>query len=318
MSTAITQSSIDNKFYPNFDWLRVFLAIQVVAIHCGISPTVFINPVSAFLAISGFVVLGSIRRRSIRQFFISRTLRVLPLLFVSFIAVGILYSPTEMFKNIKFWLWPTGPFPPNPVVWTLIYEEAFYTLLAILFSIGFYKKKLYPVLICITMMLMMNNHIFLFFNSSAYMLGSAFFLGNVIYLYQEQVAKYINKYLATLLFIISIIAVYNLPYIAVARFPKAYIDFLSFATMIIFAIAGPQLPRLKVDLSYSIYLIHVLVIAQLIGFVPLGPRLFVFALLSTLPISFASWHIIEKPALQLKIKLLAKIEVKQKIMQTNH
>src|SRR5471030_2863634 len=108
--------------YPNFDWLRLLFAIQVVAIHTGIGSNVFMNPVPAFLAISGFVVLGSIERRSIGEFFISRALRVLPLLAVSFIAVGIYFSPEEMIKNILFWLWPTGPNPANPVVWTLIYE----------------------------------------------------------------------------------------------------------------------------------------------------------------------------------------------------
>lgn len=85
--------------YPNFDWLRLLLAAQVVAIHCGISPTVFINPVPAFLAISGFVVLGSMERRPLPHFFISRALRVLPLLGVSFLAVWFFYDLNAMFKT---------------------------------------------------------------------------------------------------------------------------------------------------------------------------------------------------------------------------
>ena len=66
------------------------MAIQVVAIYSGVTSSVFMNPVPAFLAISGFVVLGSMEHRPIGQFFISRALRVLPLLAVSFIAVEVL------------------------------------------------------------------------------------------------------------------------------------------------------------------------------------------------------------------------------------
>ena len=70
---------VSRGYYNNFDWLRLLLAVQVVAIHCGVTSNVFINPVPVFLAISGFVVLGSMERRPIGQFVISRALRVLPL-----------------------------------------------------------------------------------------------------------------------------------------------------------------------------------------------------------------------------------------------
>lgn len=298
--------------YPNFDWLRLLLAIQVVAIHCGIAPNVLMNPVPAFLAISGFVVLGSMERRPIGQFFVSRALRVLPLLAVSFIAVGIFWSPQEMIRNILYWLWPTGDAPANPVVWTLIYEEAFYVTLAILFSLGVYKRKIVPIVICTFVMAMTIAFKFIVLPKQWYMLGSAFFLGNVMYLFRDSITKYLNKKVATVLFIAAIAAVYCLPYNSIVRNPMAYIDFISFAAMIAFAIAGPQLPRLKVDMSYSLYLTHYLVLAQLIYFIPLGQRLFWFVLLSSLPICYISWHLIEKPALNLKDKFF--VSTRKKIV----
>jgi len=291
--------------YPNFDWLRLLLAIQVVAIHCGIAPNVFMNPVPAFLAISGFVVLGSMERRPIGQFFVNRALRVLPLLAVSFIAVGIFWSPQEMVRNILYWLWPTGDAPANPVVWTLIYEEAFYATLAILFSLGVYKRRIVPIMICGFIMAMTIAFKFIMLPKQWYMLGSAFFLGNVMYLFRDQIAEKLDRRIATALFIVSIAAVYWLPYNSIVRNPMAYIDFISFAAMIAFAIAGPKLPRLKIDMSYSLYLTHYLVLAQLIYFVPLGQRLFWFVLLSSLPICYMAWYVIEKPALSLKVKFFS-------------
>jgi peptidoglycan/LPS O-acetylase OafA/YrhL len=300
---TVPSESTTREYYPNFDWIRLLLAVQVVAVHCGIAPRVFINPVPAFLAVSGFVVLGSIEHRPIGQFFVSRALRVLPLLFVSFAAVCVLYGPTAMLYNIRYWLWPTGAAPSNPVVWSLMFEEAFYLLLAALFSIGLYKRKVVIVMICGIVMALAISLKFLFPLRMWYMLGSAFFLGNVMYLFRRAVLKIIGKWTTVTLLAASVLFVHSLPYVVIPRHPGAWVDFLSFAALIAFAIAGPRLPKLSLDLSFSIYLLHCLIRDQLLGFIPPGPRLFFITLLATLPISFAAWHLIESPALGLKRKL---------------
>lgn len=295
--TAPAQESA--VFYPNFDWLRLLLATQVVAIHCGISPTVFINPVPAFLAISGFVVLGSMERRPLPHFFISRALRVLPLLAVSFLAVWYFYDFKAMVKNILFWLWPRGDLPPNPVVWTLIYEEVLYALLAVLFMLGVYKTRWMP---CVVFALIVG--LAFFFPALRYsewtVLGLSFLIGNIAYMFRDHIPRIFNKTIAILLLTIMIAVVYRLPYTSLIRYSVQYLDYISFAAMIVFAIAGPQLPRLKVDMSYSLYLVHCIVLGQINYFIPHGPRLFWFVLLASLPICFACWHLIEKPALSLK------------------
>ncbi|PIE58166.1 MAG: hypothetical protein CSA33_04445 [Desulfobulbus propionicus] len=292
------------SYYPNFDWLRLMLATEVVAIHSNAAPSVFINPVPGFLAISGFVVLGSIERRTPGAFFLSRALRILPLLFASFLAVGILYSPAEMLYNIRFWIWPKGAPPPNPVVWTLLYEEVFYALLVILFVSGLYKKKILPVLLCSIVITLTLSRNFFLLQKTWYTLGSAFFTGNVIYLFRGLISKYINSILATALFVLAVAAVYSNPYTDITPNSEAYVDLLSYAAMLIFAISGPQLPKVHLDISYSIYLIHCLVLAQLVYFIKPGTRLFVFTLLSTISISFASWYLIERPMIGLKTKIL--------------
>ncbi|MCU0075001.1 acyltransferase [Pseudomonas koreensis] len=293
----------NSDFYPNLDWLRLLLAIQVVAIHCGVAPTVFINPVPAFLAISGFVVLGSLERRSVGQFFIGRALRVLPLLFVSFIAIWVLYNPEEMLKNILYWLWPTGAVPVNNVAWSLIYEEAFYLLLAILFSLGVYRSKIGPILIFAAITFTTITLELKILNFTSYILGTSFFLGNIAYLYRHQIRQYVNPWVATAPLLLLTSYIYQMPYINIGWRPEIWIDIAAFLAMLIFAIAGPQLPRLTIDISYSLYLLHCLVRNELVYFIPTGARLFVFVMLAALPICYASWYLIEKPSMRLKGRL---------------
>lgn len=290
--------------YNNFDWLRLLLATQVVAIHCGISPTVFINPVPAFLAISGFVVLGSMERRPLPHFFMSRALRVLPLLAASFLAVWYLWDANAMIRNIWFWLWPRGEVPPNPVVWTLIYEEVLYALLAALFVIGVYRSRWMPVALCALVVAVPIFYPPLRYSEWS-VLSASFLIGNVAYIFRDYLPKLFNKTGATALFLAAIWWVYSTPYNNLVRPPIQYMDYLSFAAMLAFAIAGPQLPRLKVDMSYSLYLTHCLVLGQIREYVPLGPTLFWFVLLASLPICYACWHLIEKPALGLKERLFS-------------
>jgi peptidoglycan/LPS O-acetylase OafA/YrhL len=299
------------NYYPNFDWLRLLLAIQVVAIHSGVAPTVFINPVPAFLAISGFVVFSSIERRSIPTFFINRALRVLPLLFVSFICIGLLFGGKEMFHTVMFWLWPFGEQPINGVVWSLMYEEFYYVILVILFSIGFYKRKFLPQIICFIFIAMTISNEFLGLPSQLFMLGGAFFIGNLAYIYRELILK-INSWIALILLLVIVGIVFTLPYTNIVDPGRAYLDFISFAAILVFAIAGPQLPKLKIDISYSLYLSHVIVRQQFFGYIPLGMRMFWVVLLCTLPICYAAWHFIESPALRFKNKLTQKTFLKSK------
>lgn len=97
--------------------------------------------------------------------------------------------------------------------------------------------------------------------------------------------------------------IFTLPYERVADPYRAGWDLLAFAAMLIFGIAGPKFPRLSIDLSYSLYLVHCLVRAFFLGVVPLGLGMFWRVLLISIPISVASWFLIERPALKFKGRL---------------
>lgn len=292
----------ETEYYPTFDAIRLFLAIQVVAIHSGAFSFVFLNPVPAFLAIGGFVVLGSIERNTAIQFFINRALRILPLLFASFLAVWISFDYSAMIQNILFWVFPFGSPPVNPVVWSLIYEEFFYCVLVLFFSLGIYKYRSISLVLSVAFGFCASKGFYFGLPSHVFILGSAFFMGNAAYIYRRQLAR-TNKWVATLIFVACLFYISRIPYSPEAFPGRLPADLFSFGAMLLFAISGPKFPRLKVDLSYSIYLIHCLVLAQLVYFIPLRTeRLFWFLLLSTLPISYACWVFIEKPALSLRYR----------------
>ncbi|MCE6975995.1 acyltransferase [Pseudomonas frederiksbergensis] len=299
---SITSNNKHEK-YNSFDWLRTLFAIQVVAIHTGIASSVLINPVPAFIAISGFVVFASLERRPALHFFISRALRVLPLLFTSFIAVAIIWDKNEMFRTILYWLWPFGTPPENAVVWSLMYEEVLYVTLFLLVACGLYKRKYLPVLLCATC-IAASIYLPKSFITMWALLSGAFLMGNIAYKNKDYIKNRIHPIIATIIFAISIITVFSEPYNAVVRQSSLLIDFFSFAAMLVFAIAGPKLPDLKIDISYSLYLTHCLVRAFLLGLVPLGFKMFWFVLLTSIPICLACWYFIEKPALRLKTRLL--------------
>ena len=112
----------------------------------------------------------------------------------------------------------------------------------------------------------------------------------------------IHPIIATVFFVVMLAFVFTLPYERVADPYRAGWDLLCFAAMLIFCIAGPRLPRIAMDLSYSLYLTHCIVRAFFIGTIPLGFDMFWRLLLISLPICVASWYLIESPALSLKKK----------------
>ncbi len=287
------------NYYPNLDWVRLALAIQVVFVHAGIAERVFISPVPAFLAVSGFVVYGSIQRWPIATFFMNRALRVLPLLFVSFIVVGLLFGTNAMVRNFVFWLWPFGELPVNPVVWSLIFEEFYYALLALLFSIGIYKYKAFPILATIVCFWLVWRGETLGLHPALFLLGGAFFLGNSFYIYRDKIEK-VGPWLSTIFLVCSLGTTCYGRYYDIYRPEYAIVDLFSFAAVLTFSIAGPKLPRLRFDLSYSLYLIHCIVRAVILNYVGYGWMLFISMMAISLPLCVLSWYFIEKPALRLK------------------
>src|SRR5882757_9291447 len=88
----------EERFH-NFDYLRLFLALEVVASHLYAGLTMGrdlwlpIPPVAAFIGLSGFLIPQSLERsRSLGHFAWKRIVRTIPALIPLLIAIGIMFG----------------------------------------------------------------------------------------------------------------------------------------------------------------------------------------------------------------------------------
>ena len=152
---------------PGFDFLRIGLAVSIVAFHAfilagnpGIRSTPFwfaeYAQVPMFFALSGFLVAGSAMRLSLRNFLINRSLRIIPALgvdvticaliigpLVTTVSLGDYLSSTQFFQyflNVSGWIHYDlpGVFRDHPTtnvngaLWTVPYEMFCYMIMSAL------------------------------------------------------------------------------------------------------------------------------------------------------------------------------------------
>ncbi|AKH42849.1 peptidoglycan/LPS O-acetylase OafA/YrhL [Altererythrobacter atlanticus] len=107
--------------------------------------------VQLFFAISGFVILPSIRRYTLGQFALRRFLRLYPLFF-AFSALFIILNaltneypgtnnPTAVLAGLTFLNLFTGTEQLTPNAWSLTYEVMFYTLAAVGYYVAYTRKS---------------------------------------------------------------------------------------------------------------------------------------------------------------------------------
>jgi peptidoglycan/LPS O-acetylase OafA/YrhL len=170
-------------FGPGFDFLRIALAISVVAGHTpyvatggGDSDPMWIVwfPQFAilvmFFALSGFLIAASGLRLSLKEFLINRGMRIIPALAVEIVLSALILGPifttlplSDYFTNAGTYKYFTnivglvnytlpGVFSGNPApevnssLWTVPFEYACYAVMAAVMILGLLRK---PVLIVI-------------------------------------------------------------------------------------------------------------------------------------------------------------------------
>lgn len=254
--------------YPNFDILRLFLALGVVLYHApllvpGLQPfTVWVNYVPAFLAVSGFLVLQSFESsKSWGEFVAKRCWRLLPALGLNILVIS-LWIGWDVGRSSIF-QWVSGghlDLPPfsNGVLWSLGYEEVFYAFLAILYLLGGYWRPwvIWVLWLAGAAISFWSDGRGQFVSDRAHLV-SAFFAGNLMYIYRDKL-RLMGPWVPTGILLIALVAkhfwfrhsqgtVFNLV------LPPIYIWW---------AFAGLQIPLPKrwPDLSYGVYLWHLPVI----------------------------------------------------------
>lgn len=303
-------------YYPNFDLMRLFAASAVVVLHChnqflpdGTGWVGIFFAVPLFLALSGFLVLKSFSEsKSWGRFAWKRCCRVVPAWIASFVLVGAFFGPHMVALCFHVWYTLGRDLPrisvANGPLWSLGWEELYYTILAILYLAGVYKRPalivgLWPAsLIAFEAVTPTDGNSWAeLLPITVWALPACFLLGNLAYLFRSDIRR-LQPTVALASGILGVIAYRMRP-------SDHHADFLflqlMLAGLLIFAIAGPGPRRWKApDLTYGTYIYHKPILVLLAATTRSWPVLLVEVSVCVVPLSTVSWFLLEKPCLKAK------------------
>lgn len=292
-----------------------------------------------FFGLSGFLIMGSaFRTHNVRTFITFRVLRILPALLVEVSLAALVLGPFvttlplgQYFTDPQFlkyfgsligaiqYLLP-GVFVNNPLttvngaLWTVGPEIVCYCLVAAMMLTGFFVRK-GPMITCAVIYLAVCLFTDSFeaqynmFHLPTKALILSFLSGNIIFLYKDRIKFDVRILLAVIVVsIAAIVASQN----AIQLRPLGYLAAILMPYCAAYGgLSNPRpLPFFhRGDYSYGIYIYGFPIQQSLVYFFP-GQRTWYFNLGFSLIIATAfavmSWHLIEKPVLSLRKRLLPK------------
>lgn len=284
--------------------------------------------VNGFFAISGYLIAGSRVRLTMRQFLWNRVLRIMPAFWVCLVVVAFVIAPLSTFLDGSSWdlasAWgfvslnallymrqwgvmetlQSVPFPNawNGSLWTLFYEFVAYLMAGAALSFRFARQHPAPVLGILTVAAALSNQLLeplevglrIFHNGAR--LGGFFAAGMLMWALRDRLPA--SKPLSAISGVL-VVTCFFLPDVwnwSLTPIPLAYL-------MLYLGGALPTALGSQHDISYGVY-IYAFPVQQLLA-LSFGPSLGVVgmalaALLLTVPLAWASWLFIERPALRLK------------------
>ena len=280
---------------PLLDYVRLSLALQVVWLHCWHSTWMPLYAVPCFIAVSGFCVLGSLdRSKTYGEFAWKRFLRVQPLLLVSLVVTAAIFGLPGLKQSSVAYLTMgmVGGATFGGTLWSVGAEDFLYCVMAAWHKLGVYARPwLVWVLFAASVVPMIHHYVPPTAAGRPWLLPS-FLVGSLIYLHREQLAK-VPSWLWLLLIPAPML------YHGLALSPT-----VDSAVILLIGAFGPQPKQgLKVDLSYSVYLVHPIILTLLTPVLS-GWALWWATCVIGVPICVACWFGIEKPFLALKTRRL--------------
>jgi peptidoglycan/LPS O-acetylase OafA/YrhL len=298
---------VERVHYPNFDSLRLFLALEVMVQHIYLhvygwdTPVVRvpIAPVPVFLALSGFLVLKSMESsRSMWHFWQKRACRILPVFFVALGVATILFGLDGLRGSLVSYVtfgYVSGR--PNGPLWSLSTEEVAYVLMALLTVVGFYKRPwliLLSAIISVILTGYLTKPLGVEFLKWANLVP-AFLVGSYCYK-----AKLKAPWWLGWLILIIVASTVTLEMRGVGGYRVSVTIFLASLGAILAATSSKPLPfKPKIDLSYAIYAYH-MPIAWWFAAKGIGEWMWLAVPASAFSLAIASHYLVEKPALKLK------------------
>lgn len=322
----------------SFDLIRLLAAIIVMLSHSfrhfGIDKPVWSLcftdgsvGVITFFTLSGYFIFASWETRGDMGFIrwiYNRLLRIYPLyIFIFFVIIlldslliGVKFDGTWDFVGIFLrWLCIRiyepiqGGGINNGVVWTLKNQILFYLLVPLMYGTLKRMKKSSWIILIIGCWLFnffdAQARMFLLLNGSTFInLAYEFLIGAFIYVYREEILPIIsNKSFLAIYGLIWIIwfCIYEyggvIPYFGIMHNP---INGLTLPWLIMGLGYAFGKIRLKIDLSYGIFLWHMIVIEVLL-FLELDEWYYMIAAWGiTMGVAFITYYIVEKPFLKIK------------------
>lgn len=281
--------------------------------------------VSLFFLITGYLFLNMLQKPTMdwKKLYLSRIKRIMPLYYlvsliiivITLITIDTTYTTQELIKWLIHWLTFRGDdlagFPTATMIaavnWTLIYEWGFYLALPAIYAIT--RKKIpsklvlvVTVLLCIWVSKHTNNSLYLLFAVSY---GAIHF--------KQPIQRLIQHRITLLNILLPLLLIVILCFTKAYTFPQKLLLGILFSFIVngysFFNILNNRSLKLLGDTSYSIYLLHGLVLyiafTLLPGFDFTQSRLHYFLtfpviFVIVIAISFLSYLYIERPFLSKK------------------
>lgn len=310
----------DRHHYPLFNYIRLFLALEVVWLHIPVAHrgnqllVLPIDPVPAFIAISGFLVFQSLQRtRKIGTFWRNRALRVLPAFFLALLVTVALHGVPALRDSLLSYalmhpIITPGVVGSNFAMWSLSVEECLYGLMVLLSAVGAYgvrhfHRGFFWVAFCVMAVYSvlrirhaMDGDATGFAVAFSFVAGT--FMADSPYL--PVVRRYWWAFIATS---VGIAAVY-------VNFAEVQVRGALFSLMVVggaFGVLGlgtldVKIPRLRDDLSYGLYVLHLPMLALCDKMGLRGWNYIVVGFALSLGAAALSWFLLEKPMLALKAR----------------
>lgn len=344
----------------NFDLIRLCAALVVLITHSfdltGKSPGTWFNifmgyepgslAVSAFFAISGFLIAGSLERRTFTEYWQARALRIVPALAVTSFVTALILGPIftalplgEYFQNSGTYRYLTNSIPyqtafvlpgvfmdvtyPHTVngsLWTIPIEAFCYVALAAIFFAG---RKTFSLVVPVIVLISAFS-IWLFFHGPiaprtlfgttpvmpAMRFGLIFLAGTFLWKYKD-IVPFKGSIAAMCLVILLIGSRFNYNELALFIALPYLLMYLAYRRPV--CVDGM---RKLGDLSYGTYLFAFPIQQALVSISQKSINawwLAIAASVISMSLAWLSWRYIEKPAMQFKKKFSAPVVLEKTV-----
>ena len=339
--TGQTLDTVLDPRYNSLNALRLFLALLVIVSHAplvaGLGTPVMVGDVqlgdwavAGFFVISGWLITGSRLHLDLVAFLWRRALRIYPAFWVALVVTALMFAPLAVmvgggeyrpaqalgfvFRNATLNIGqPSIPGTLqgadysthwNLSLWTLRWEFLCYLGIAALLTLGWARSRRWVVLVAFLVVsvpyaytVVQDLPATLGF-AQASRLGGSFLAGAVAYRYRDKIPA--NAWMA-MLAVLALVALYLLEMVrGLGAVPLAYLTLWLGGVLPL-----QQLGRTN-DVSYGVYIyaFPIQLLLAMVGVPDLGLVAYtLLCMVAVLPLAWASWLLVERPALQFKAAL---------------